>query len=131
MPKSKRNKIVALTQTKKKTSEHKKNLLIDLEQLIESSKFVFIFDLNETKASEIMKLRIGLKDIGRIYAGKNKIAALAFKNKSTNKEIVPKLNGKRGLLFTDVEHSTLVERLDSEYKLFSGKLLDFCEITKA
>lgn len=133
MPKSKRNKIVHLTQVKKKTAEDKKNQLALVEQLAATSKFLYIFDIEAIPSKPLMQLRVGLKDVGRLYAGKNNIAAAAFKNLSKKNQrdysdIIMKFAGPRALLFSSVEHDSLKNSLTLEFPDFADKLLEHIDL---
>lgn len=133
MPKSKRNKIVHLTQVKKKGKDHKEDLMKQLEEYVAKFKRVYIFDFEQAKSDRIMNLRLKLKDIGRIFSGKNSLVSLTLKTIGTRTntdfdELSKQVAGHRGLLFTDVECSKLLSILDGEMPEFCKKLLGYAQI---
>lgn len=133
MPKSKRNKIVHLTQVKKKGKDHKEDLMKQVEQYIAQFKRVFIFDFDQTKSDRIMNLRLKLKDIGRIFAGRNSLVSLTLKQVGTKTntdfdELIQQVAGHRGLLFTDISSEKLMDLLDKEVPEFCEKLLGYSQI---
>lgn len=134
MAKSKRNKIVHLTQVKKKGKDHKEDLIKQVEQYVTQFKRVFIFDFDQTKSDRIMALRLKLKQFGRIFAGLNSISELTFNNigKRTNtnyEQLVKQVVGKKGLLFTDLSKDKLMEILDKELPEFCKKLVGYAHIS--
>lgn len=133
MPKSKRNKIVHLTQVKKKGKDHKEDLIKQLEQNVTHFKRVFIFDFEKTKSDRIMELRLKLKKHGRIFSGKNSLASLALKTIGSKKkinfdELISQISGHRGLLFTDLDKAKLMDILNKERPEFCKKLLGYAQI---
>lgn len=133
MPKSKRNKIVHLTQVKKKSKDHKEDLIKQLEQFVLQFKRVFIFDFEKAKSDRIMALRLKLKKHGRIFSGKNSLASLSLKTVGTRKNIdfddlTKHICGHRGLLFTDLDKAKLMDILDKEQPEFCKKLLGYAQI---
>lgn len=133
MPKSKKNKVVHLTQVKKKGKDHKEDLLKQLEQYVAKFNNVYIFDFDQMKSDRIMNLRVKLKDIGRIYSGKNSLVASMFRtvgNKTNTDydDLVKQVAGHRGLLFTDVKCNKLMELIDRDAPEFCEKLLGYSRI---
>lgn len=133
MPKSKRNKIVHLTQVKKKGKDHKEELMKQLEQHVAKFKRVFLFDFEETKSDRIMNLRLKLKDTGRIFSGKNSLVSLTLRNigdrtRTDYSDLINHVTGHRGLLFSDIESGKLIEFLSDELPEFSEKLLGYAQI---
>lgn len=130
MPKSKRNKVVHLTQVKKKGKDHREDLKKQVEKYCAQFKYMYIFNFEHTKSNQIMKLRLRLKEHGRIFAGKNSIVT------STLKSLCPKTNlqfdnlidqivGHRGLFFADIPKDKLMELLDRDQPEFCKRLLGY------
>lgn len=133
MPKSKRNKIVHLTQVKKKGKDHKEDLIKQLEQYIAKFKMVYIFDFDGAKSDRIMNLRLKLKDLGKIFAGRNSLVSVTLrtigaKTNTDFEELASQIVGHRGLLFADIECDKLVDLLDKETPEFCKKLLGYSQI---
>lgn len=134
MPKSKRNKIVHLTQVKKKGKDHKEDLIKQLEENVAKFERVFVFDFDSVKSDRIMSLRVKLKEHGRIFAGRNSLATVTLRTIGTRTrtdfgELVEQIVGHRGLLFTDLQRDKLVELLDKEnQKEFLKRLKGFAQI---
>lgn len=134
MPKSKRNKIVHLTQVKKKGKDHKDDLMKQLEQNVAQFQRVFIFDFDKTKSDRIMALRLKLKPFGKIFAGRNSLVSVTLKTigSRTNRdfeELIAQVVGHRGLLFTDVSSDKLIELLERDLPEFCKKLLGYANIS--
>ena len=130
MPKSKRNKKVHLTQDKKKGKDHKEDLLRQLEQYVEKYQRMYLFDFERAKSARIMNLRLRLKDVGRIFSGKNSLISVTLKKvgheKSVNfEDLLTHVNGSKGLLFSDILPDKLMEMLDKEFRT---KLLGYAEL---
>lgn len=135
MPKSKSNKIVHLTQVKKKGKDHKEDLLKQLEQYGEKFARVYLFDFEQTKSDRIMLLRTRLKEHGRIFSGKNSLVSLALRNlgsrSNTNYDkLIKQVSGHRGLLFTDLPVDKLTDLLSDELPEFRQKLVGCAEIRR-
>lgn len=133
MPKSKKNKIVHLTQVKKKGKDHKEDLLKQLEQYVAQFKNVYIFDFEQAKSDRIMNLRIKLKSIGRIFSGKNSLISVTLRTVGTRtntdyEELIKQVAGYKGLLFTDLKCNKLLELLDKEAPEFCKKLIGYSQI---
>lgn len=136
MPKSKRNQIVHLTQVKKKGKDHKGDLLKQLEEYVDKFKTVYLFDFDSVKSDRIMNLRMKLKDVGRIFSGKNSlvqvtIKSVAKKTGANYEQLLEQINGHKGLLFTDLELDQLMSRLDKEVPEFCKKLVGYSKLDSA
>lgn len=133
MPKSKRNKVVHLTKVKKKGKDHKDDLMKQLEEYISKFKRVFLFEFDHTKSDRIMHLRLRLKEHGRIFAGRNSLVSVAFKStgsktRSDYGELLKHVVGHKGLLFSDLQCSKLIQLLDDELPEFRDKLLGYAQL---
>lgn len=134
MPKSKRNKIVHLTQVKKKGKDHKEDLMKQIEQYVSQFSRVYIFDFDNTKSDRIMLLRVRLKEFGRIFAGRNAVVStslrtIAKKTGTNYDKLIHQITGHRGLLFTDISVDKLICIIEKEVPEFRQKLLGYAQIT--
>lgn len=135
MPKSKPNKVVHLTQVKKKGKDHKQDLLKQLEQYGDQFERVFLFDFEHTKSDRIMLLRTRLKEHGRIFSGKNSLVSLALRNlgsrsRTDYEDLIKQVSGHRGLLFTNLAPDKLIELLEDELPEFRAKLLGCADLKR-
>lgn len=134
MPKSKKNKIVHLTQVKKKGKDHKEDLMKQVEQYVAQYKRVFVFNFDKTGSDRILHLRLRLKDHGRIFAGRNTIVTTALKSVSSKTkknfdQLVKQIVGHRGLLFSNITCDKLIQILDDELPEFRDKLAGHAQIS--
>jgi mRNA turnover protein 4 len=107
MPKSKRVRAVPLTQTAKKTREHKSAVIQDVRDAIDSHNDVYLFSYENMRSNKFKQVRVHFAESkSRIIMGKNKLLQLAL-GKTPEEEYgdnlcqVAKLtSGSVGLLFT-------------------------------
>lgn len=133
MPKSKRNKIVHLTQVRKKGKDHKDDLAKQLETYCAQFTKVYIFDIDQTKSDRLTLLRVRLKQHGRIFAGRNSIVTSTLKSYGDKchlnyGDLIDQVAGKRGLFFSNIEKDDLVKLLSDELPEFCPKLLGHANI---
>ncbi|GFQ70514.1 mRNA turnover protein 4 homolog [Trichonephila clavata] len=106
MPKSKRNKIVELTKTKKHGFEGKKQLYEQIQSSVEKFAHVFVFTVNDMRNTKMKGIRDQWKH-SRFCIGKNKVMAKALGLTEEDEfrlnlhKIGQQLKGERGLLFTN------------------------------
>ncbi|KAJ8674869.1 hypothetical protein QAD02_010655 [Eretmocerus hayati] len=120
MPKSKRDKKISLTKTKKKGLELKQHIVNDVRACVEKYKTIVLFSVDNMRNSKLKDLRVEWKP-SRFFFGKNKIIALAL-GKTEETEIVDgasklaaKLQGQCGLFFTN-ENKKKVLKWMNEYE---------------
>lgn len=133
MPKSKRNKIVHLTQVKKKGKDHKEDLMKQIQQHVAQYTKIYLFDFDSTKSDRIMLLRVRLKEHGRIFAGRNAVVSASFKDIATRSgtnydKLIKQITGHRGLLFSDISVDKLISIIEKEVPEFRTKLLGYAKI---
>ncbi|XP_065194237.1 mRNA turnover protein 4 homolog [Sycon ciliatum] len=123
MPKSKRNKVVALTKTRSKGFELKKKLHDEIKTCADDYAYAFVFSVENMRNNILKELRSNWKQHSRFFFGKNKVMASAM-GKSPSDEHQPelhrlarKLRGNVGLLFTNKERDEVV----SFFQTFSGR----------
>jgi mRNA turnover protein 4 len=107
MPKSKREKIVSLTKTKKRsTTLRKAELMDEIRESIDKYRYVYVFDLANSRSQHMKEMRSELSD-SRIFMTKNKVMQKAL-GLTTEDEYAPNLHqvskeliGICGLLLTN------------------------------
>lgn len=123
MPKSKRNKIVSLTRTKKKGFELKSDLITKVKECIDEYANLFVFSVENMRNSKLKDLREDWKH-SRFFFGKNKVMMKALgkgpedEYKENLHKVTKHLEGQKGLLFTNkskdevIEHFNLYKEVD-------------------
>ncbi|GFT08082.1 mRNA turnover protein 4 homolog [Nephila pilipes] len=106
MPKSKRNKLVELSETKKHGLEGKKRLYQKIQSNVDSYTHVLVFSVNDMRNSKMKNVREQWKH-SRFCIGKNRVMAKAL-GRTEEEEYRPNLHkigqqlkGEKGLLFTN------------------------------
>jgi len=106
MPKSKRDKRISLTQTKKKGLENKQKIVEKIHECVDIYKNIFTFSVQNMRNSKLKNVRQAWLH-SRFHFGKNKVLAVALGRSAGNeyKDNLHKLSqhliGQTGLLFTD------------------------------
>ncbi|ELR05682.1 mRNA turnover and ribosome assembly protein [Pseudogymnoascus destructans] len=106
MPKSKRAKVVHLTQVDKKGKELTLKLFANVQESIDKYQYIFVFSVDNMRNTYLKKVRADLSD-SRLFFGKTKVMAKALGSTpetayQTNTHLLaPYLAGNVGLLFTD------------------------------
>jgi len=114
MPKSKRDKIIPLTQVKKRIGrEWKQEHVSILRDLIYKYKYIYVYSVDNMRNSMLKALREKFRS-SRFYFGKNSLISRAFGDKES--EVMPELHkisermlGESGLFFTDEPHEDIIE----------------------
>jgi len=128
MPQSKRSRVVALTQTAKKSRDHKSSVIKEVRAAIDNHDTLYLFSYENMRSNKFKNVRMHFREPdmegkpSRIFLGKNKLLQIALgktleEEYSENLRHVAKLtSGSVGLLLTsqprkDVESyfSDLVE----------------------
>lgn len=104
MPKSRRDRTVALTRTSKKQGiEHKEKV----RTLCDAYERCFVYSLDNTRNNHLKTLRSEFKNDSRFYQGKNKLTQIAMGKAADNEykeglyKVAEQLVGEVGLLFTN------------------------------
>ncbi|KAI1075307.1 ribosomal protein L10 [Whalleya microplaca] len=106
MPKSKRSKVVHLTQVSKKTREHKERLFESIRETIPQYQHCFVFSVDNMRNTYLKNVRQELSD-SRLFFGKTKLMARALGHGPEDSyadniyKLTPHLRGTVGLLFTN------------------------------
>ncbi|MCD7461918.1 hypothetical protein HAX54_047375 [Datura stramonium] len=121
MPKSKRNRAVTLSKTKKKGKEHKENIVNSIRECAEKYSSVYVFSFENMRNLKFKEFRDQLKSSSRFFLGSNKVMQVAL-GRSVADEILPGLHkisklvrGDSGLCFTNLSKEE-VQRLFNDYE---------------
>ncbi|VFQ59062.1 unnamed protein product [Cuscuta campestris] len=121
MPKSKRNRQVTLSKTKKKGRAHKENIVNLIRESADKYSSLYVFGFENMRNLKFKEFREQLKSSSRFFLGSNKVMQLAL-GRSAADEIKPGLykiskllRGDTGLLFTNLTKEE-VERLFNQYE---------------
>ncbi|GBF93536.1 hypothetical protein Rsub_06256 [Raphidocelis subcapitata] len=106
MPKSKRNKVVHLSKTKKKDREWKEGIITQVRNAVDNYPHVYVFKFHNMRNEKFKELRDELKDSSRFVMGSNKMLQVALGKTPadeyrTNLHLLSeRLRGHVGLFFT-------------------------------
>jgi len=119
MPPSRRNKVVALSNTSKKGKEHKTKIIEQLRKSLEEYKYVYVFSIFNSRGQQLKDVRTEWRT-SRFYFGKNKVMQIAL-GKTEEDEYKEKLHllsenivGNCGLFFTN-ESEEKVHKFFTEF----------------
>jgi len=73
MPKSKRSKVVPLTQVKKQGREAKENLFESVQEAADKYKNMFVLSFENMRAGPFKKIAYNMKEDSKFFLGKNKV----------------------------------------------------------
>lgn len=123
MPKSKRNRTVTLSKTKKKGREHKEVIVNSIREAAEKYPSVYVFAFENMRNLKFKQFRESLKSSGRFFLGSNKVMQVAL-GRSAADEIKPGLHkiskflrGETGLFFTDMSEEE-VKKVFDEFEVY-------------
>nr|CAD1817542.1 unnamed protein product [Ananas comosus var. bracteatus] len=121
MPKSKRNRSVTLSKTKKKGREHKEAIVNAIKQAVEDYSSAYVFTFENMRNQKLKDFRDKLKSSSRIFLGSNKVMQISL-GRSAAEEVKPGihklsklLHGDSGLFCTNLPREE-VERLFREFE---------------
>ncbi|KAG2320809.1 hypothetical protein Bca4012_056148 [Brassica carinata] len=129
MPKSKRDRPVTLSKTKKKGREHKESIVNGIREAVERYSSVYVFSFKNMRNIKFKEFRQQFRTNGRFFLGSNKVMQVAL-GRSASDEIRPGifkasklctllltllLHGDAGLLVTDMPKEE-VESLFNAYE---------------
>mmetsp|Transcript_35633 Transcript_35633/g.78091 ORF Transcript_35633/g.78091 Transcript_35633/m.78091 type:complete len:225 (-) Transcript_35633:155-829(-) len=81
MPRSKRAQLVALTQTAKKTRDHKSDVIRDIRDAVDDHDSLYLFSFENMRSNKFKDIRMHFREEGkssRIFLGKNKLMQIAL-----------------------------------------------------
>ncbi|GJC95657.1 Ribosomal protein L10 [Colletotrichum higginsianum IMI 349063] len=117
MPKSKRNRVVNLTQVNKKTREQKDKLFANIRESVPEYQHCFVFGVNNMRNNYLKEVRHELNDC-RLFFGKTKLMAKALGQDPSSAvadgidRLTPFLAGTVGLLFTNRDPAAILSYFD-------------------
>ncbi|KAJ4970657.1 hypothetical protein NE237_003756 [Protea cynaroides] len=121
MPKSKRNKVVTLSKTKKKGKERKELIVNSIRQAVDNYSSIYVFSFENMRNLKFKEFREQLKNTSRFFLGSNKVMQVSL-GRSVADEIRPGihkvsklLRGDTGLYLTNLPKEE-VQRLFEEYE---------------
>ncbi|XP_044490125.1 mRNA turnover protein 4 homolog [Mangifera indica] len=121
MPKSKRDRAVTLSKTKKKGREHKESIVNSIREAVENYNSIYVFSFENMRNLKFKEFRDQLKPTSRFFLGSNKVMQVAL-GRSVADEIRPGLHkvskllrGDAGLFLTDKSKEE-VESLFNKYE---------------
>ncbi|KAK9929481.1 hypothetical protein M0R45_026577 [Rubus argutus] len=121
MPKSKRDRPVTLSKTKRKGREHKEAVVNTIKQASEDYNSVYVFSFENMRNLKFKEFRDQLKTTSRFFLGSNKVMQIALGRSESDEikdglhKVSEVLHGNAGLCFTNLPKEE-VERLFNEYE---------------
>ncbi|KAI1094319.1 ribosomal protein L10 [Rostrohypoxylon terebratum] len=118
MPKSKRSKVVHMTQVNKKTREDKDRLFENIRKCIPEYQYCFVFSVDNMRNTYLKDVRQELSD-SRLFFGKTKLMARALGHSPEDSygdniyHLTPYLRGTVGLIFTNRAPGQLMPYLET------------------
>lgn len=100
MPKSKRNKAVTLSKTKKKGREHKETIVNSIRDSVEKYNSIYVFSFENMRNLKFKEFREQLRSSSRFFLGSNKVMQVSL-GRSVSDEIRPGLHKVSKLLRGD------------------------------
>lgn len=118
MPKSQRQRVVALTNVKKKGKALKEKLVQQIQESFQNFQRIMVFSCENMRNTQLKTVREDLKP-SRMFLGKNKVMIYALTSlidesdpKSKNlPALTEHIRGNCGLLFTNEKPDTIIEKL--------------------
>jgi mRNA turnover protein 4 len=114
MPKSKRNRLVTLSRTRKKGFEGKRELVEQIHKCLEDYAFLYTFEVNNMRNALLKEVRAMWKN-SRFFFGKNKVMAVALgrtpqeETKPNLHKVAEQLVGQTGLFFTNQPREDVIK----------------------
>ncbi|PKA51887.1 60S acidic ribosomal protein P0-3 [Apostasia shenzhenica] len=121
MPKSKRDRPVTLSKTKKKGREHKELIVGSIRQAVENYGSAYVFTFENMRNQKFKEFREQLKSSSRFFLGSNKVMQVALGRSASDAakpgihKLAKLLKGNSGLFFTNLSKEE-VERLFGQYE---------------
>ncbi|KAL7626045.1 mRNA turnover and ribosome assembly protein [Parahypoxylon ruwenzoriense] len=122
MPKSKRSKVVHMTQVNKKTREHKQRLFGNIRDAVSQYQRCFVFSVDNMRNTHFKGLRQELPD-SRLFLGKTKLMTAALGRDPEHAcadgihALTPYIRGTVGLLFTNRPSDAILSHLTNLLKI--------------
>jgi mRNA turnover protein 4 len=117
MPKSRRDKVVALTQTKKKDREWKGGLIENVREALDAFASVYVFRCANLRNNTFKDLKADLSETSRFFMGSNKVLQVALgkgpedEQRDNLHKVSTHVKGHAGLVFTNLTKEDLESAL--------------------
>ncbi|XP_033109679.1 mRNA turnover protein 4 homolog [Anneissia japonica] len=117
MPKSKRDKRISLTNTKKKGLELKQKLIQEVQDSVDKFSRIFLFSVDNMRNVKLKEVRNRWRH-SRFFFGKNKVMSVALGRTREDEyrenlhQLSKKLTGNVGLLFTNEKKDDVMRWFD-------------------
>ncbi|KAI8505936.1 mRNA turnover 4 [Branchiostoma belcheri] len=114
MPKSKRDKKISLTSTRKKGLELKRNLVDQIRECVDQYTRIFTFSVENMRNSKLKEVRTIWKH-SRFFFGKNKVMSVALgrgpedEYRENLHKVSLRLRGQTGMFFTNKTKEEVVD----------------------
>ncbi|XP_078665076.1 mRNA turnover protein 4 homolog [Branchiostoma floridae x Branchiostoma belcheri] len=114
MPKSKRDKKISLTSTRKKGLELKRNLVDQIRECVDQYARIFTFSVENMRNSKLKEVRTIWKH-SRFFFGKNKVMSVALgrgpedEYRENLHKVSLRLRGQTGMFFTNKTKEEVVD----------------------
>lgn len=121
MPKSKRNRPVTLSKTKKKGREHKEVIVKSIKQAVEDFSSAYVFTFENMRNQKLKEFREHLKSSSRFFLGSNKVMQVSLGRSASDEDqpglhkLAKFLRGDSGLFCTNLSKEE-VERLFRQFE---------------
>ncbi|KAF5206571.1 Ribosome assembly factor mrt4 [Thalictrum thalictroides] len=109
MPKSKRNKSITLSKTKKKGREHKEVIVNSIREAVENYSSIYVFSYENMRNLKFKEFREQLKTSSRFFLGSNKVMQISL-GRSDSDEL---LHGNSGLFFTNLPKDEVIRLFEA------------------
>ncbi|KAL1338536.1 hypothetical protein HN51_033158 [Arachis hypogaea] len=121
MPKSKRNRQVTLSKTKKKGREHKEAIVNSIKEAAEKYSSVYVFSFENMRNQKFKEFREQLKSSSRFFLGSNKVMQVSLGRSPSDEvrsglhKVSKLLRGDSGMFFTNLSKEE-VEKLFNQFE---------------
>ncbi|TXG53910.1 hypothetical protein EZV62_019166 [Acer yangbiense] len=121
MPKSKRDRPITLSKTKKKGKEHKESIVNSIRDAAEKYSSIFVFSFENMRNLKFKEFREQLKTTSRFFLGSNKVMQVALGRSASDEirvglhKVSKLLRGDSGLFLTNMPREE-VESLFNKYE---------------
>uniref|UniRef100_A0A7S0S169 Ribosome assembly factor mrt4 n=1 Tax=Chlamydomonas leiostraca TaxID=1034604 RepID=A0A7S0S169_9CHLO len=118
MPKSKRNRVVHLTKTKKKGKEWKEGLIAQVRQCVEDYPTAYVFRYTNMRTEQFKELRQELAESSKFVMGSTKMLRVALGRSEADElrtnlsQLSARLKGQVGLFFTRLPREEVAAKFD-------------------
>ncbi|KAI9178308.1 hypothetical protein LWI28_024955 [Acer negundo] len=121
MPKSKRDRPITLSKTKKKGKEHKESIVNSIRDAAEKYSSIYVFSFENMRNLKFKEFREQLKTTSRFFLGSNKVMQVALGRSASDEirvglhKVSKLLRGDSGLFLTNMPREE-VESLFNKYE---------------